>query len=152
MKIVGIPYQMILLTLLLVSNGCGQQQGNVEPVALPPNIAVSELYVARVNGVDLPVGHEISNDSVFETTAFTMEGKIQLEIEAKVNIDNYSIHPLSKNVAAEHNGKKLSFTIEEPSNLLVKINGQTPLLIFATPHEKKNTKNNRRACTLFRSG
>jgi hypothetical protein len=123
--------------LVLCAQGCGQKQGSIMPVTLPPNIAESELYVVRANGVNMPVGHEISNDSVFETTAFTMEGRIKLEIEAKVNIDNYSIHPLSKNIVAQQNEKKLSFVIDEPLNLLVKINDQTPLLIFATPPEKE---------------
>lgn len=129
----------ILFLIAIISSccGCGVIQEKVEAVTLPPNISNSEMYKVLAGGMEIPVGHEISNDSVFETTAFTMEGRTKLEIENQTIIDNYSIHPLSKSIVAKHNGNKLSFIINEPLKLLVKINDQTPLLIIATPPEKE---------------
>ncbi len=114
---------------------CAKKQVNVNPVSLAPNIARSEIFSVNANAIEIPVGHEISNDSVFETTAFTMKGEVNIELTIPEGIENFSIHPLSKKIPATKNGNKLKFQIKEPSNLLVKINNLTPLLIFATPTE-----------------
>lgn len=129
-------YLVLLIVILLIAEGCGLKHGSVESIALPPNIAGSELYTVRASGVNIPVGHEVSNDSIFETTAFMMEGLVRIEIATHENIDSYSIHPLSKNITAKNDGNKLSFTVDQPSNLMVKINELTPLLLFTTPLEQ----------------
>lgn len=102
---------------------------------MPPNISNSEIYSVLANGMGIPVGHEISNDSVFETTAFMAEGKILVEIEVPAKIDKFSVHPLSKGIDAKRDGNKLSFMTDSPSNLMVKIDDHPPLLLFTTPLE-----------------
>ncbi len=115
--------------------GCDENRAGIDPVSLIPGISESEIYELRVNNTEIPVGREISNDSIFETAAFTMLHEAHIEITVPENIHNFSIHPLSKNIRAENDGRKLSFKLDKPSNLLVKINNLTPLLLFATPAE-----------------
>jgi hypothetical protein len=136
MKIFLKLHLLILFAVSALCQNCALEQRLVKPVELPPNIPPSKLYSIKANGIEIPVGHEVSNDSIFETTAFTMQGKVKLVIELQADIDNYSIHPLSKNITAGKDGKKLSFTIDKPLNLLVKINDLVPLLVFATPPER----------------
>lgn len=132
--------------------GCDSQPVKVNPVALPPNISKSEIYSLIANGVSIPVGHEISNDSIFETAAFTMSGEVTIEVSVNDSINQFSIHPLSKCITASKNDNTLTFTIKEPSNLMVKINGQRPLLIFATPLEKEIPNENDKNVIYFGPG
>jgi hypothetical protein len=115
--------------------GCDKNRAGIDPGSLIPGISESELYKIKAGNMDIPAGREISNDSIFETAAFTMLDDAHIEIIIPENIRTFSIHPLSKEISATNNGNKLSFTIKEPSNLLIKINNLTPLLLFATPAE-----------------
>ncbi|MCK5703801.1 MAG: hypothetical protein KAI29_21735, partial [Cyclobacteriaceae bacterium] len=108
---------------------------SVNPVSLASHIAISEIYSVHANDIDIPTGHEISNDSIFETAAFMIQGEATIEITITCNIETFSIHPLSKNISAIKKGNKLKFQVAEPSNLLVKINKLTSLLLFITPME-----------------
>jgi hypothetical protein len=128
-----LPFFIAIITSFY---GCDSQHEKVKQIALAPNISKSEIYSVIANGISIPVGHEISNDSVFETTAFMSEGEVRIEIEVQENIESFSIHPLSKNISSDIKGKKITFNINDPSNLLVKINDLAPLLIFSTPLEK----------------
>lgn len=122
--------------LISSDNVCyGLKKARIKAVSLIPGISKSEIYKVFANNVDIPVGHEISKDSIFETTAFTMSDEIEIEISVPDNINSFSIHPLSKNISAIKKGNKLTFKIKEPLKLLVKINNLTPLLLFATPTE-----------------
>ncbi len=130
------PYHLLVLFLITVCfQGC-ENKATVKTVALPPNIPETEIYTVKANGISIPVGHEVSNDSIFDTMAFMADGKVNIDIEIKGAVDTYSIHPLSKNIEANVSGNRLSFAIENPSNLLVKINDLTPLLLFSTPLEQ----------------
>ena len=137
MKKVFDQYLPVLMTIILYCQGCTIKRAEVNPLILPPNISKSEIYTVNANGIPVPVGHEVSNDTVFETTAFMSEGKTDIDIEIQGAINSYSIHPLSKNVTGIKSGNKLSFKVEQPSNLLVKINDLTPLLLFYTPLERE---------------
>lgn len=143
---------LVLFAIILYCQGCAMKKANVDPVALPPNIFKSEIYSVYANGISVPVGHEISNDSVFETTAFMSEGKVNVEVEIRSTINSYSIHPLSKNIVARASGTKLSFEVEQPSNLLVKINDLTPLLLFCTPLEREVPDKNDENVIFFEPG
>jgi hypothetical protein len=145
-------YLPVLLSIIIYGQSCALKKQMVDPVALPPNISKSEIYNVLANGISVPVGHEVSNDSVFETTAFMSEGKVSVDIEIERDINAYSIHPLSKKIIARISGNKLSFDIEQPSNLLVKINDLTPLLIFSTPLEEEVPENNDENVIFFEPG
>jgi len=125
----------LISIVYLLFIGCDKNRTKIDPVSLIPGISASAIYKVEAGNVDIPVGREISNDSVFETAAFTMLHEAHIEITVPENIQNFSIHPLSKNIRVENDGRKLSFKLEEPSNLLVKVNNLTPLLLFATPTE-----------------
>ena len=124
-----------ILYILLIMQGCDYQSSDVRPYALTPDVEPSEIYSVSANGIEIPVGSETSNDSVFETAAFSIKGNTTIEIMAKEKIKNYSIHPLSKKIDAQLDGKKLKFQISEPLKLMIKINHFQPLLIFVTPPE-----------------
>lgn len=124
----------VIATLFFFA-GCKTKSGEVDPIALAPKISKSEIYQVSANEIAIPVGHEISNDSIFETVAFTLLGNSEVEIVVPDAIGSYSIHPLRKKIAGRKNGKKLSFEISQPTNLMVKIDDHPPLLIFVTPKE-----------------
>ena len=114
---------------------CEKSRPGVNAVSLSPGIPKSKIYKVLVNNIDIPVGRETSNDSVFETTTFTITEEATIEIVVPENIQNYSIHPQSKKIKAIKGGNKLTFKINKPLNLLVKIDDRTPLLLFVTPTE-----------------
>jgi len=126
---------VFILMFFCVLMGCKSENEIVDPVVLAPNISKSTIYQVVANDIDIPVGREISNDSIFETAAFTLSGKSNIEIVVKDDIDSYSIHPLSKQIPARKNGNRLSFKVPGPTNIMVKINNYPSLLLFSTPME-----------------
>ena len=128
-------YLPVLFAIIVNCQGCAMKKAKVDPVVLSPNISISEIYTVYANGISIPVGHEVSNDSIFESAAFTTSEEVDIEIRIPEDIETFSIHPLSKNISAVKKGNKLTFKIREPLNLFVKINNLTPLLLFITPTE-----------------
>jgi len=124
-----------LLAAIFMATGCRSKNGVVNPVTLAPGIPKSEIYRVSANKIDIPVGREISNDSIYETAAFTLSGASTVEIVVDGDIDSYSIHPLSKEIEGRKNGERLSFDVSGHSNIMVKINDYPPLLFFITPTE-----------------
>lgn len=125
---------LLLCCCLMIA--CAPRPDNVEPVPLIPGVEASNIYTVTANTEKIPVGEEISGDSIFHTAAFTITGVTWISIDVPSVIGHYSIHPLSKQVEAVAQGKNLVFTIQKPSNLLIRINDYEPLLIFATPAEQ----------------
>jgi|TARA_B110000037_G_scaffold222859_1_gene300046 hypothetical protein len=115
---------------------CSLQNNNVQPFSLGPRIAESKSYSLSANGIPIPIGVEISNDSIFEISKFALKDEAYIEIEALGKIESYSIHPLDKHIQAEVKNNVLSFKMSEPLKLMVKVNNQTPLLIMAIPEEQ----------------
>ena len=110
--------------------------GTVVAVPITPNLTLSTQYTATAGGVPLAVAHEVSADAAFETTAFTLAGEAEIVITAQSAIQSYSVHPLSKGIEAAAEESTLRFRVTEPMNLLVRINDDTPLLLFITPSEE----------------
>jgi hypothetical protein len=131
----NIKNYVLFVFFSLLFSACSKKGGETNPIMLAPTIAKSEIYQVLANKIDIPVGHEISNDTIFETTMFTLSGNNEVEVVVKDPIESYSIHPLSKNIKGTKDGNKLSFEISEPANLMVKINDNPPLLLFVTPKE-----------------
>jgi hypothetical protein len=66
---------------------------------------------------------------------FSCSGEVKILIRANVNIDKFTIRPVSRNILATVSGSEISFTINGPQKLYIEINNLPHLAIFADPLE-----------------
>lgn len=72
---------------------------------------------------------------------FDTDHTVTVEIESKTKIDQLVIRPLSKNIRPSIDGRKITFTLAEPCQLVVEVNGHHRALhIFANATEKSLIK------------
>ncbi len=119
------------------------------PEELEENVKGSR-HTVKVNGKDsfvyqteVTVGANYLSGFA-EYTAFDFSGKVTVEVTAHYAVTSVEILPSRDNVAFKQSGNTITFTLTEPGQFFVKINGDHsngntaayPLYIFANPPEE----------------
>ncbi|MBO4868081.1 MAG: hypothetical protein J5585_00050 [Clostridia bacterium] len=135
-----------------------------EPV--PEGERVSDLYEVKLNGQTAPLyevrvsavpfnrpwpGRErpVEQSELAAMTYFEMTAPTAVTVRAKQQIKDVTVRPLSKGIKAEFCGEVASFTINEPGQYSVEINGRhNNLHVFADAPEDKPDK----ACFTYYFG
>lgn len=112
---------------------------SIRTYSYPKEIKASERYTLNVDGI--PV-HVMDNPVPCSFAAFEMTDVVDVEIESKINVKWVDIRPLSAGIKPIIENGKIRFTITEPGNYSIEINGKlnNPLFIFANPKEIKPSK------------
>ena len=108
------------------------QSQNTERVVFYPTITTavkSGFYTVSVNGA--PAFTEQYKDIHYAYFAFA--DLADITVTADSDIKSYTISPKSYNIQSRAEGRKLSFTINKPQKLVVRINNSDRLFIFADP-------------------
>jgi len=102
---------------------------SIRTYSCPEEIKASDSYTLTVDGI--PV-HVIDNPVPCSFAAFEMEQAVSVEIESKVTVKWVNVRPLSAGIKPVIKEDKICFTITEPGNYSVEINGKLshPLFIF----------------------
>ncbi len=128
------------------------------PIPVPDGEPISDLYDAYVNGIKadlyearvsaMPLnrpwpGQErpIGQSEMAAILLIAMTSPAEITLTAKTRIDDITIRPLSRGVMAETDGQTARFTVSEPGQYSVEINGRHHNLhIFADRPEYEPAK------------
>lgn len=83
---------------------------------------------------------------------FSCEGPQTVTLTASREITNYKISPKNAGIEANVDGNVLTFTIDGPEKLYIKINDYAHLALFANPLEENPLAANARGVTYFGPG
>ena len=111
---------------------------NHDVIVYPPAATAvkSQSYSVEVNQAG--VFTEKYKDVSYAHFAFS--GKAEITIAANEDIRSYSLSPESYSIPATVQADKLTFSIDRPRKLVVRINGSERLFIFADPMETNPPK------------
>lgn len=126
---------IILFFVLALSNRL--YGGSVIPVPAIPGAPASDTYQVWVNGTRVPVNDESYFD--FHTAFFTMDGPVTVRVQLNGDAEFASIHPVRHQIDVRRSGDSISFTLDKPLKLVIKLKkGENllPLALCATPPEK----------------
>ena len=136
-----------LTAILLLLSGCVTACAAVpeEPETLPiysgvtmtANGANVELYSVRANNTHRWTTQTQYLCDQIPVGMFDMAGATPVEITLPLDVTNVTVRPLSSGITAQRNGKKITFTINEPGQYSVEYNNniKNTVLIFANPVE-----------------
>lgn len=130
---------------------------------MPEGETPSPDFKVTVNGTPAPVyqarvsarpenqvwpGHQryIEQTEIASFCYFDTDQRVTIEIESEKPVDAVVIRPLSKKIKPNVNGRKISFAVNEPGQIVVEVNGYHHALhLFANPIawpvEKKTAEN-----------
>jgi hypothetical protein len=91
----------------------------------------SPHFVVSMN--DQPVPVCTTGVAAFFVVAF--EGAISIEVKVEAPLHKVYLRPLSRNITPEIDAQKLRFTLDQPGNWSLEIDGLMPLFIFANALE-----------------
>lgn len=103
---------------------------------------LSEAFTVKVNGQSAFVETKGYYDVPIHYVQLSSRTGEALNIEVSTNepINKYTISPLRKNLQGNINGNTLTFTVNEPGYLLVRINNQEDLFILINPQTDYRTQ------------
>lgn len=92
-------------------------------------------FSVTINGESLPV----RSYKDFDYVHFALNGTSELSVTAKnlttIGSSDYRIRPLRRNIAGSVSGNELTFTISNPQQLVLNIDDERKLMVFADPPE-----------------
>lgn len=113
----------VLCCLSLMQSAFSAGQVMVYPAAPLPRAAE---FAVQVNGQDIPV----LNAGTFRCAPFAFSGTVEVAVTYRRGpITSFQINPLSKGITARQQGQTLLFTLTQPQNLEVQINGATSQVV-----------------------
>lgn len=118
-----------------------------------PELRTSTDFTTTVN--DQSVWTEVVGAGGMEDlniVNFSCEGTQAITVTASEEISSYQILPKSSGILAKTNGRELSFTIDGPRKLYIKINDRPHLAVFANPLETDAPKANDKKVIYFGPG
>ncbi|MGB0743761.1 MAG: hypothetical protein ACPGSB_04475 [Opitutales bacterium] len=121
----------IILSLLAVS---AILQAEVIPYEFPAAFPKSERYQVRIDGQSIePL--QTKRGAILN---FGMKRSVEIEVQLDEVPEEVIIRPLSEGIQPKLKGKTLSFSLSDPMNLSVELDGDLndPLLVFANPPER----------------
>jgi len=126
--------QFFFVALLLL-RGVGLVAAQVKMVAATPP---SADYSVAVNGRPVPVRTAaVLNSPPASFTNFDFNGAAAVTVESTRDVQTAVVRPAASGIKPVISGRKIRFTLTQPCNLTVEINGSPvkPLHLFANPLE-----------------
>ena len=114
----------------------GSASTSVVTYPAPSGLVASTEYSVAVNGKPVFVYNaQLANNHHF--AYFDFNGTVQVTIQTTSSIQSVAIRPKSSGIVPTVSGNTISFTLSQPENLVVEVNGNLnlPLLLFANPLE-----------------
>lgn len=131
---------LYVIIALFFCISCSTNPDSKEPVSYRlisalGDAPLSNQFRVMVNGVEAAVEKMAKIDIPIHYTQIVADESTQLQIEVLVDnpIKNYSISPIREGISAKVSNNKLSFVVDKPSYLLVKINNMEDLYILINP-------------------
>jgi len=109
------------------------KQENLTVYPLPSCYVKSEQASVTVDNKDVPV---IKNQDQYDYCSFAFDEPITVTVTVKDNIKHWSVSPLAKGYTAEASGNTLTFTMNKPEYLIVKIDSLREIVLCADALEK----------------
>ena len=127
---------IVFLVLPIYSN---YSDAAVKIYPAPSGAKLSSDYSVRVDGQLISVYRGIGRIGYggdYSFAYFDFSGTVSVEITTNKNLSKLAILPKSKNIVATISGRKISFTLSNPSLISIEPGGRNgPLLLFANPPE-----------------
>ncbi len=117
----------IFMGFLFLLYSCGKDSMNVQTYPIPDAAVRSKIYSLSVNGK--PVFVQKFKDVNYAHFSFTGNAAISVQIGEPVG--NYNISPHHYSIKGKPDGAKLNFSLDRPGKLVVRINDNERLFIFA---------------------
>jgi hypothetical protein len=119
--------------ILMISYTDPTLSNNVVPVPGHPEKSLSPRYTLLAGGHNVEVKAERFS---FDVAMFTMgEEPVEVSVDCDSSFSEFTLKPDRYDIQVTQSGNCLSFTVDEPMNLVLQIPGQTPLAILVTPME-----------------
>ncbi len=139
---------MVSLSVFAVSN-------EAKTLTYPaiPGLVTSPDFNVKANGQDVwteRLGTGGMED--LNIANFSCAGRQTISITASEDIQNYVIHPKSKPLATQVNGRELTFTLDGPGQFYIEINKLPHLALIANPPEEKIPSPNDRGVVFYGPG
>ena len=101
-----------------------------------PAFTSDTTHAITVNSVNIPIKAEVVDGNTYDIVKFTMStGTATIQVTCPGGVAGFTLWPKTLNIPVTQNGNTLSFTIDQPRNLMLEISGLPKMLIFATPIE-----------------
>ena len=145
------------LILCLSTTSVGRHKTNVVVYPSPSGETLSEAYKVTVDKIEVPVymarvapeekelrwkamDDKVNSANYCDTAAFTyfdISGKVRITVTVPENVREAKILPSFAGIVPEIKGNSITFTLSDPRQLTVEINGEwlRSLHIFANPPE-----------------
>ncbi|MBR4166336.1 MAG: hypothetical protein IKR44_00740, partial [Bacteroidales bacterium] len=126
----------LILTLAGIAILLSAAAQDVVPYPAIPGMTTSNAYSVTVS--NLPVWVEqVGPDGMegLHVAGFSCDGPQTITIETPDKIDEYTIQPASAGIKAKARKNKLTFRIDGPKKLYIRINDNPYLALFADPPE-----------------
>lgn len=116
----------------------------------PVEAAASDRFQVKANSKDI---FTYKND-VASIAYFSFLGKVEIEITTMHDLKWVDIRPKSLNIIPTFNAHTIRFTIQNPCNLSIELNGESmqPLYLFASPLEQNPPTANTDKIKFFEGG
>lgn len=131
-----LPKTFLIATTALTAASVSMAADATAVVPLPaiPGVHQSTTLTVKVNGREVPVNEEKYFD--FQTAAFCLSGTAVVDIAVNGPVQNCTVIPARHKISPVVNGQNITFSFSAPLKLVVKIDGQLPLALLATPLEQ----------------
>ncbi len=110
-----------------------KEGGSVTVYPLPSCYEASEQAGLTVNGEEAYI---IKNQEQYDYCSFAFSGTVTVQISVNEKIESYSLSPLAKGYEASAKDNVLTFTMDKPEYLIVKINSLREIVICADAPEE----------------
>jgi hypothetical protein len=111
--------------------------------AAPSSEVPSVNYTVEVSGHPVFVyTTEVHNNPPVSFASFDFQGSAEVTVNSTRDVQSVAIRPASFGIKPVMNGRKIQFTLTQPRNVTIEINGSpaTALHLFANPLEKDPPK------------
>jgi hypothetical protein len=109
------------------SGGSSTGIGSVTTYSYPRIIPISPIFTVKAAGHDVTV----IATSVGAFAAFACDGPVDVSIETPNSIKDIRIAPARHGIKATIDQKRVSFKLPQPMNLLIEIDGEEQLFLYA---------------------
>ena len=126
----------LILTLAGIALLLSAAAQDVVPYPAIPGMTTSNAYSVTVSNIPVWV-EQVGPDGMegLHVAGFSCDGPQTITIETPDKIDEYTIQPASAGIKAKARKNKLTFRIDGPEKLYIRINDNPYLTLFADPPE-----------------
>ncbi len=136
MKTNTLYFKFLVFIYCVILQPASARAGEVQIPPLQSSYTSSGYWQVKVNGLSVPVAKFDPQGGInYYFAHLSASGSNVFEVEAFQAITDYAIRPSSYGMVGTVNSTKLSFTLDQPRYLEIKINLRTLLYILVDPIE-----------------